>query len=216
MSANLISVPFQGDVLSYIVQDGEQMVPIKPICDALGLAWQVQHRKLSSNSERWGVTIMVMQMPGDDQNRSVTCLPQRRLFGWLMTIHPNRVKPEARDKLIAYQQHCDEVLYRHFILGDAAHPGLMKELALLRRFNRNLTMQLLVTRQRWSRVHRLHHEGGYGWSSIQHQLGLTSSEIDDTWEAMQDCGLLPDWPGNPDKQLRFALAEMKAGEDAHG
>lgn len=200
MSANLISVPFQGDRLFYAVQDGEQMVPIKPICDALGLAWQVQHRKLSSNSERWGVTIMVMQMPGDDQNRSVTCLPQRRLFGWLMTIHPNRVKPEAKEKLTAYQRHCDEVLSRHFILGDAAHPGLVNELTLLKRFNRHLRLHLLNAKARWSRIERLNREGGSDAYTVRLSLGLSWIEIQNDWDAMQACGLIPD---SAERQLRL-------------
>lgn len=212
MSATLISVPFQGDTLSYIVQDGEQMVPVKPICGNLGVDWKSQHRKLMADREGWGVVIMTMPSAGGPQE--TLCLPQWRLFGWLRTFQPSRVKPELREKLIAYQRHCDEVLAAHFLKGDAAHPGLMKEVALLRRFNRNLTMQVLVTKQRWSRVHRLFHEGGYHWGSIQSQLGLTFAEINDTWEAMQDCGLLPDWPGDQGKQLRRALAET--GEDGHG
>lgn len=42
------------------------------------------------------------------------CLPLRRFFGWGMSIQPNKVSPKVRDKVIAYQQECDEVLWRHW------------------------------------------------------------------------------------------------------
>lgn len=85
------------------------------------------------------------------------------------------------------------------------------ELALLRRFNRHLTTELLTARPLWNRVMRFH-EAGYWWSVIQYRVGKSQSEFLAHWEAMQNCGLVPDHVGCRDKQLKMALAEMRAEE----
>ncbi|WP_428454186.1 phage antirepressor N-terminal domain-containing protein [Photobacterium kasasachensis] len=42
------------------------------------------------------------------------CLPLRKLFGWLQTISPNKVKPEIRNLVIQYQNECDDVLWQYW------------------------------------------------------------------------------------------------------
>lgn len=37
------------------------------------------------------------------------CLALRKLNGWLQTISPNKVKPEIREKVVQYQEECDDV-----------------------------------------------------------------------------------------------------------
>lgn len=44
----------------------------------------------------------------------MTCLPLRKLFGWLQIIQPNRVREDIRDKVIQYQNECDDVLWKHW------------------------------------------------------------------------------------------------------
>ena len=43
---------------------------------------------------------------------------------WLATIEPSRVKPEARDSLVAYQREAARVLRDHFLGRTAAHAPL--------------------------------------------------------------------------------------------
>lgn len=59
--------------------------------------------------------MMNMQMPGDDQERGMLCLPLSMLNGWLFGVDVNRVKEESRDKLIKYQANCLDVLAQHFM-----------------------------------------------------------------------------------------------------
>ena len=60
----------------------EQMVAIKPICEALGIDYKVQWQKI--------------------------------IFGWLFTINPANVKPEAKEAVRNYRKMCYDVLYEHF------------------------------------------------------------------------------------------------------
>lgn len=51
--------------------------------------------------------------------------------GWLQTISPNKVKPEIRNKVIQYQEECDDVLYQYWTKGVVVNPrkaSVMEEL----------------------------------------------------------------------------------------
>ncbi|ELV8694276.1 phage antirepressor N-terminal domain-containing protein [Vibrio fluvialis] len=109
---NQIKVPFHGSNLFIVDRNGEPYTPMKPIVEGMGLAWQSQHKKLTSNSERWGITMMVI--PSVDPHNSVTCIPLRKLFGWLQTLQPNRIREDIRDKVIQYQNECDDVLWKYW------------------------------------------------------------------------------------------------------
>ena len=50
----------------------------------------------------------------DGRQRLMTCLPLKKLFGWMMTISPNKVKPELKDTIIKYQDECDDALWNHW------------------------------------------------------------------------------------------------------
>lgn len=109
---------FHGDALTIVTRDNQPFVAMKPIVEPMGLDWKAQFDKIKSNP-RFCVGEITMQMPGDDQSRNVTCLPLRKLSGWLMTIHPNKIKPELREKVIAYQNECDDALWAYWNDGIA-------------------------------------------------------------------------------------------------
>lgn len=50
-------------------------------------------------------------------------MPLRKLPDWLATIDPGRVKsPEVRERVIQYQNECDDVLRRYWDDGIAVNP----------------------------------------------------------------------------------------------
>ncbi|MFZ6709776.1 phage antirepressor N-terminal domain-containing protein [Undibacterium sp. TC9W] len=115
MQTQIISVDFHKDKLQLIDKDNEPMVPMKPIVENMGLDWSTQRRKLAADKERWGMVIMTIPSQGGDQE--TVCLPIRKIASWLMTISPNKVAPELRDKITLYQNECDDVLWDHWSKG---------------------------------------------------------------------------------------------------
>lgn len=112
-------VPFRQSKLLLVSHEGQPFVPMKPVAEGMGLSWQGQHAKLSSG--RLASTIKEILMVAEDgKQREMTCLPLRKLPGWLMSIHPNKVRPELRDGIIAYQNECDDVLWSYWNDGIAA------------------------------------------------------------------------------------------------
>ena len=117
-----ISVPFHGNDLLLVGVGGDPFTPMKPIVEGMGLDWRSQQRKLASVQERWGMVIMTIPSKSGDQE--TLCMPLRKLPGWLMTIHPTRVKPEIREKIIQYQNECDDVLWEYWTNGHATNPRI--------------------------------------------------------------------------------------------
>ncbi|EEC8560625.1 phage antirepressor N-terminal domain-containing protein [Escherichia coli] len=121
---NMMTVPFHGDSLYVVNHNGEPYVPMKPIVEGVGLDWKTQYRKLKQRFNSCMVE-MTIQLPGDTQRRPVICLALRKLAGWLQTISPNKVKLKIRDKVIQYQEECDDVLYEYWTKGFVVNPRQM-------------------------------------------------------------------------------------------
>jgi hypothetical protein len=114
MSDQFTTVRFRNQDLLCLEQDDEIWVAMRPVVEGMGLWWNTQYRKLIATRDRFCVVIMTTQIPGDDQPREHLFIPLGRVFGWLMTISPNKVSPEIRADVVAYQQECDRVLAKHF------------------------------------------------------------------------------------------------------
>lgn len=118
---SLIPVPFQGTTLFVVERAGEPYTPMRPIVEGMGLDWKSQYRRLTDDTNRWGVVMMTIPSQGGLQE--TLCIPQRKVAGWLMTIEARRVRPELRANVRAYQNECDEVLWRHWTQGRGQQPA---------------------------------------------------------------------------------------------
>lgn len=114
-----INVPFHGDSLYLVNFNGEPHVPMKPVVEGMGLAWQPQHEKLKNRFSK-GITEIVIPTNGGEQ--SMTCLAFRKFAGWLHTINVGKVRPELREKVARYQEECDDVLYQYWTKGEVKNP----------------------------------------------------------------------------------------------
>lgn len=113
----LSRVPFRGGFIEAAQLDGEVWVPIRPVCEALGVSQQGQLAKL--RAKPWATIKMIFTVADDGKARQLAAVDLRSLPLWLATIEPSRVKPEARPALVAYQREAAEVLYRHFLAPPA-------------------------------------------------------------------------------------------------
>lgn len=114
-------IPFRQDRLLLVEHAGEPFVPMKPVVQGMGLAWQSQHEKLRT---RFRATITEIVIVAEDgRRREMTSLPLRKLPGWLMSVNPDKVRPELRENIIAYQNECDDVLWAYWNEGIAVRTG---------------------------------------------------------------------------------------------
>ena len=150
-------VPFRGAAMQALSADGKIWAAVRPVCDDLGLSMQGQHRRLRAKA--WATINMMLTVGADGKTRELLCIDLDSLPMWLATIEPSRVKPEARDSLVAYQREAARVLRDHFLgraqaplVAVASQPPALVD-AQLTAINRQLaemrkTLQALVATRR--------------------------------------------------------------------
>lgn len=114
-----INVPFHGTELYVVNYNGEPYTPMRPIIDGMGMDWASQFTKLKSRFAK-GVGEITIPTAGGAQK--MICLALRKLAAWLNTISPNKVKAEIRERVIRYQEECDDVLYEYWTKGLVTNP----------------------------------------------------------------------------------------------
>lgn len=131
LPSRLLPVEFHGATLTLADFNGEPYVAMRSLVEAMGLDWTTQRQKIKarygavggispSTGSDGSVVREIMTTGSDGKSYRMTCLPLRKLAGWLMTIHPNKVRPDLRERIIAYQNTCDDVLWSHWTQGQAA------------------------------------------------------------------------------------------------
>ena len=194
--SQLLKVAFRDTNLLVINHHQQPYVPMRPIVDGMGMDWASQFIKLKNNP-RSSVVEITMQMKGDDQKRAMTCLPLRKLPGWLISIHPNKVRPEIRDKVIAYQNECDDILWEHWQKWHGKETQLLNNPEQLITIEQQGTIFNLVH----NRFHNGHHLA-YAWRRFQNYFNINSYKnlpVDRFDEACKYIPTIP--PKNASKAL---------------
>lgn len=114
-------IDFYGDDLKAVLvaSDAEPQiyVPLKPICDALGLNWPSQFKRVQRDpvlSDAAHSIVMTTIKSPRRGNQQLTALPLEMLPGWLFGIDSSRVRDDLRDKIVRYQKECFRVLWNAF------------------------------------------------------------------------------------------------------
>lgn len=122
---------YEDQVTAVRLANGEVFVPVRTLCDNLGVTWSPQRRRINRDpvlsEEMRPVTVTVT---GTGQQVDTLCLPLKYIPGWLFGINADRVKPEIRERLIRYQRECYDVLAEAFTEGRLTADPLLDDLLL--------------------------------------------------------------------------------------
>lgn len=170
--SNIFPFDFHGDKLYIVEHKGEPYVVMRHVVEGMGLAWAAQRRRIA---ERFEGGVIKMITPLDGMTQEMVCLSLRKLPGWLMTINANKVKPETRDKVIQYQQECDDALYDYWTKGVAVNIRLKGKdwLMIFEQFHKVLTK---ISRQREYGIRKVLYED---LKSLADILGRDIPELED-------------------------------------
>jgi hypothetical protein len=108
-------IDVHGDpVVALRTEDGLIWVPIRHMCEALGVdrvgqLQRIQRDPVLSKS----LTTLPITL-SDGRTYEMDCLPLKYIRGWLFGINASRVKEAIRDKLIRYQEEVIEIIDRAF------------------------------------------------------------------------------------------------------
>lgn len=118
MKENLISKINGVDIVT-VDKDGETYVPIKPICEAIGIDADAQWNKLNSE-DLFNPVVLPSNTTGSDGNHyDMCCIRLRHIFGWLFTIDLEEVAPETHEAVARNIRECYDVLYEYCFKPDA-------------------------------------------------------------------------------------------------
>lgn len=113
-----IGLNFSGVLLPIVDgEDGFQRVPLKPICDVVGILWERQRIKVQSGYLARRLGICTILMGGAGQDREQVAIRIDRVASFLSTINPDRVRAngniDSADWLEAKHQEWDDVLHEY-------------------------------------------------------------------------------------------------------
>ena len=95
-------------------KDGDVFVPIRPICQALGIEFSAQRIKILSDEFYSSVVSENDTTGADGKQYEMTCLPLMYAMLWLGSINPSKVKPEAKEAVMKYKLECAKAIHFHF------------------------------------------------------------------------------------------------------
>jgi hypothetical protein len=114
MSAQLISTINNQKIVVVIDPTGQKFVPIKPICEALGVSIQSQIEKLETDDILSSVIRLCLTTGADGKEYKMKCIPLKYVLGWLFSISSKSVKEDVREGLKVYKEMCYDALYNYF------------------------------------------------------------------------------------------------------
>lgn len=122
-------VLFYEDTLTAVrASNGIIYVPVRPICDLLGVDWPAQRKRIARDPVLGPALqgMVVTTTPGGAQVTS--CLPLDLISGFLFGMNASRVRPELSERLIRYQRECYKVLAEAFQEGRLTGEGDLESL----------------------------------------------------------------------------------------
>lgn len=99
---------FNSTNVTILLNDGQWYVAIKPICEALGIAYKHHSQYIREHKIYSQLGRLCDSVAADGKIRKMLCLPETLIYGWLANINSDN------EDLLKYQFECHKVLYDHF------------------------------------------------------------------------------------------------------
>ncbi|WP_288412909.1 phage antirepressor N-terminal domain-containing protein [uncultured Sphingomonas sp.] len=198
MATSIELVPFESHQITTVRAGADVFVVMKPIVSALGLDWNGQYQRINRHPAlKEGMCITHVPSTGGEQEAVTLKLEQFQ--GWLVTLHPERVRdPLKRELILSYQRRAFRVLFDHFHSAaqlPAAMP-IQSRIAIQNQVLR-LTAKLQHTRNRTER------------RVIHAMIGDLCRDIGMAPPAMNDLGFDAPHPSDAVAPFWAGIAELK-------
>jgi len=117
----------EGDeVLAVRAEDGAIYLPLRPVCESLGLSYRPQRRRIQRDPAlEEGMREIRLETGGGRQ--ATPCLRLSVVPYWLSTVEVSRVRPDLQDKLLVYKRWVIDKVFEAFQretgIGQATAPA---------------------------------------------------------------------------------------------
>ncbi len=171
------------DVSIVVIENGKSLVPIRPICDALGVDYSAQLQKIKSDEILAPVMGLSPTTGADGKTYEMACIPYKFVFGWLFTISPKNVNPEISQAVTRYKLECYDALFKNFTdqsdflrQKQAALEEQMEEVERIRFDFKHTKQKLDEAREKLNEVKEMTFEK---WQANNQQLKIEFTETAD-------------------------------------
>lgn len=110
-----LELEFSGALLPVETNEqGQQVIPLKPIVESIGLEWERQRKKVSEPYLTNRLGTCTVHVRGADQRREMICIRLDRVAAFLNTVNPENVRGQGNestaDFLAKKQSEWDDLL----------------------------------------------------------------------------------------------------------
>lgn len=133
----------------------EQLVAIKPICEALGIDWSSQKQRIERDEILASTMVMITTVAADGKDREMCAVPYMFVFGWLFSIDASKVNEDVKESVLKYKMECYKVLFEHFTEPQTflkQNSGVSKEKSMNTRNGRKI---LKMLKSAWMNLKRV-------------------------------------------------------------
>ncbi len=114
MKQQLISIINGVEISAVADENGSIFVPVKPICQAIGIDHPAQVQRIKRHRKLSSVMVTITTTGADGKSYEMLALPLQYVYGWLFSIDLSMVAESALPTVEKYQDECYDVLYHHF------------------------------------------------------------------------------------------------------
>jgi hypothetical protein len=107
---NSTAIAKVNDVEILIIQK-EKLVPVKPICQALGIDFKSQYDKIKSDQILSSTMVLSTTVGADEKDREMVCLPFKYAFWWIAKIDSRNVNEDSRERVLEAQNKVYDLLW---------------------------------------------------------------------------------------------------------
>jgi hypothetical protein len=137
-------VPAGGTDVTTISVDGAVYVPMRPFCEALGLDWSNERKRIVKDPVLTAAVVKFTTAFAAGQEQ--TCLPLTHFHGWLFKLNLNTVNERARPIVEALQVEGYQVLHDYWVHGESRNPRAIAQLEQSERTARRRELPGLMDR----------------------------------------------------------------------
>lgn len=114
------TIPFYKTEIRAVRKGDDVFVLFKPLCQALGLEYSAQTRRLERNEALHSTVAVMATVGGDGKTRQMTFVELDGLALWLGSLDTSRIQDTKKRKvLVRYQKEAARVLRNHFFPSHA-------------------------------------------------------------------------------------------------
>lgn len=156
MTTSIIARVNDVDILLF--KGEKELIPIKPICMALGIDFASQFQKIVIRPILRNVVYKEYMVGADNKKRKMICMPLDHILIWLLSICYKNVNKDAIKPLLTTQMNLYYILYKRIQMSNSLKVNiereaeLLKEIELLYKERRKVDAQIKVLEENFIKM----------------------------------------------------------------